>query len=65
MRRWWDEHTDVDRFKQAVKDYVERDIKHDGLAAAVLRCKLIALGCSIDQCTNVIGQMMLERAAHG
>lgn len=62
MRLWWDERTDVDRFKQAVKDYVERDIKHDGLAAAVLRCKLIALGCSKEQCDRAIGEMMMERA---
>jgi hypothetical protein len=46
MRRWWDDSDRKARYTEAVREFVERDVGTDGLAAAIFRCRLISLQAS-------------------
>lgn len=58
MRLYWVDEHKTERHAEAIREYTQRDVETDGLAAAIFRCRLISLGLSTDQ-------VSAELAEHG
>lgn len=49
------------KYAEAIRAYVERDTKHDGLARAIFRCHLISAGLKPHEIESAIAEKGMER----
>jgi hypothetical protein len=61
MRRWWDDADRKAKYTEAVREFVERDVGTDGLAAAIFRCRLISLHVPAREIASAIATHGMER----
>ena len=59
MKLWWVDNDG--RLAEAIRAYVERDTQHDGLAAAIFRCRLISAGLDAAQIAAALAEHGMER----